>query len=61
MTDHAGKNATRGKPKASTGRKVTEPINTAAPHAYDEDMERPGRCYVCKLTPTARVHIAGAV
>lgn len=51
--------ATRGEPKPSSRRRVTEPIHTALPHAYDEDMERPGRCYVCKLTRTARIHSEG--
>lgn len=50
------KNATRGKPKPSTARKVTEPIHTAKPHEYDEDMERPGRCYVCQLKRDASNH-----
>lgn len=46
----------RAKRKVDTSRPVTAPIHTSLPHAYDEDAERPGRCYVCKLTVRARVH-----
>lgn len=57
----ANKPAVRGKAKKDKAnqRRVEKPINTSLPHAFDEDMERPGRCYVCKLTRTARIHTAG--
>jgi hypothetical protein len=29
------------------------------PHAFDEDMERPDRCYVCHRTLTASIHSEG--
>lgn len=44
------------KPRKRSTRQVTEPIHTSLPHQYDEDIERPDRCYVCKLTKRARVH-----
>jgi hypothetical protein len=50
------------KPKTKKGRaarKVEKPMNTSLPHEFDEDMERPGRCWVCQLTKFARVHTDG--
>lgn len=49
----------RAKRAKVDGRKVEKPINTSLPHAYDPDSERPDRCYVCRLTRTARVHSEG--
>lgn len=46
----------RSTPKAKKDKIDNRP---ALPHEFDDDTERPGFCYVCKLTKRARVHDAG--
>lgn len=65
-TDHSDRihteaKARKTKAKASKGddRPITKPLNTSLPHAYDPEIDRPDRCYVCKLTKRARVHDDG--
>lgn len=47
------------KPKKQPKPKITQAVNTSLPHEFDEDAERPGFCYVCRLTKRARVHDEG--
>lgn len=49
-----------GKPKKQPPKpKITQAVNTSLPHEFDEDIEREGFCYVCRLTKRARVHDDG--
>lgn len=47
------------KAKKPPAPKITKPVNTSLPHEYDDDANRPGFCYVCRLTKRARVHDEG--
>jgi hypothetical protein len=50
------------KPKRSkrdNGQRVKKAVNTSLPHEFDADLDRPDRCYICRLTKFARVHTDG--
>lgn len=54
----AGKAAgTPAKVKARKG--TAKYVDPSMPHAYDEDMEKAKRCYICKRAAGASVHTEG--
>lgn len=45
--------------KRATLKRKADTADPSLPHAYDEDMERAKRCYICKRGEGASVHTEG--